>query len=569
MQLRLPKTVRSIRRVQQIARVLTRHGFGHVVDRLHLRRYVPIPRWRPVPTTAAESEQASLGPRLARAFEELGPTFIKLGQLISSRPDVFPPDIVEAMIHLQDQVPPFDTAIAREIIAADLGRPVEACFEKFDETPFASGSIAQVYRATTRPRGGKPGQRVVVKVRRPDIEDVVRLDMVILRWFAELAERVIPEWLAYQPVTVVAEFERTIIREMDFINEAATVTRFAETYGYDPAFRIPVVHWELTGPAVLTLEELPGVSAQAFLNEPDPLVNRKLLAERLALAFVRQYFQTGTFHADPHPGNILITPPANMGLIDFGMTGRVDDEMLGYLVVGLLGAFNREAEVIVEALAEINALGDDTDRRQLRRGLLELIDKYYGLPLHRFDPQTLLYEITGLMRQHNVTLPREFVMLAKSLVGVGGICLQLDPDLDLLALVGPRLRGIVARRLTFKRLMRTAGVSGWHLANLLKNAPSQLRDVTRRIALGKWQVNIRHQNLDYLATEIDRSSNRLSFSVIIAAVIVGSSWILSAPGMVRLLDLELPLRAFGIIGYVVAGIMGMGLSISIWRSGRL
>jgi ubiquinone biosynthesis protein len=605
--IRLPRTVRSIRRVQQIARVLSRHGFGHIVDRLALRGYVPIPRFRPVPTTAAESEQASLGQRLARAFEELGPTFIKLGQLISSRPDVFPPDIVEAMIHLQDQVPPFDTATARKIIEADLGRPLEACFSHFDEVPFASGSIAQVYRATIRPRGGRDafsltphcsgaggqaageqdarpseagsatpgrkvhpaGQRVVVKVRRPEIEDVIRLDMTILRWLAELAERVIPEWINYQPVTVVEEFERTILREMDFINEGATVTRFAEAYGYDPAFRIPVVHWELSGPAVLTLEELPGVSVQALINNPDPLVNHKLLAERLALAFVRQYFQIGMFHADPHPGNLLITPPANIGLIDFGLTGRVDDEMLGYLVVGLVGAFNREAELIVEVLAEMNALGDDTDRRQLRRGLLELIDKYYGLPLHRFNPQTMLYEITGLMRQHNVTLPREFVMLAKSLVGVGGICLQLDPDLDLLALVGPRLRGIMARRLTPRRLLRSTGLAGWHLTNLLKSAPGQLRDVARRLALGKWQVNIRHQNLDHLATEIDRSSNRLSFAMIIAAVIVGSSMILSTPGTVKFADLELPLRVFGIVGYIVAGLMGMGLAVSIWRSGRL
>ena len=344
--IRLPRTVRSIRRVQQIARVLSRHGFGHIVDRLALRGYVPIPRFRPVPTTAAESEQASLGQRLARAFEELGPTFIKLGQLISSRPDVFPPDIVEAMIHLQDQVPPFDTATARKIIEADLGRPLEACFSHFDEVPFASGSIAQVYRATIRPRGGRDafsltphcsgaggqaageqdarpseagsatpgrkvhpaGQRVVVKVRRPEIEDVIRLDMTILRWLAELAERVIPEWINYQPVTVVEEFERTILREMDFINEGATVTRFAEAYGYDPAFRIPVVHWELSGPAVLTLEELPGVSVQALINNPDPLVNHKLLAERLALAFVRQYFQIGMFHADPHPGNFVFAP---------------------------------------------------------------------------------------------------------------------------------------------------------------------------------------------------------------------------------------------------------------------
>lgn len=567
MHLRLPRTVRSIRRVQHIARVLSRHGLGHIVDRLHLARYVPLRGWRGAAVGSADMERFTLGQRLARAFEELGPTFIKLGQMISTRPDVFPGEIVEAMIKLQDHVPPFDTAVARQIIAGDLGRPIEGSFDLFEDAPFASGSIAQVYRATTRPTGGKPGQRVVVKVRRPDIDELVRLDMTILRWLADLTERLIPESSTYQPMAVVQEFERTMLREMDFINEAATISRFAEAYGYDENFRIPVVHWELTGPAVLTLEELPGVSAQRLLAAPDPRLDRKALAERLARAFVRQFFEIGMFHADPHPGNVLITPPATVGLIDFGLTGQIDDDMLGALVVALLGAFNRESEVVVEVLAEMNALADETDRRQLRRAFLELIDKYYGLPLHRFHPQTLFYEITSLVRQHHVTLPREFVLFGKAMVGVGGICLQLDPELDLLALVRPKLRGIMARRLAPTRLAKAATISGWHLINILKAAPGQLRDISRRLARGKWQVNIRHQNLDYLANEIDRASNRLSFAVIIGAIIVGSSWIISTSSAATFLGIRLP--AYGIVGYVVAGIMGLALVVSILRSGKL
>ncbi|GMV97102.1 MAG: AarF/ABC1/UbiB kinase family protein [Phycisphaerae bacterium] len=566
--LRLPRTVRSIQRVQHIARVLTRHGLGHLVDRLPLSRFVPMPRLRRKPEEAtADLSHASLGQRLVRAFEELGTTFIKLGQMISTRPDVFPADIVDAMVKLQDHVPPFDTAVARRIIASNLGREVDACFSEFAAEPFASGSIAQVYRAATRPDPGRPAEKVVVKVRRPDIDEVIRLDMGILRWLADVAERLIPEWAVYQPRAVVEEFERTLIRELDFVNEAATISRFAETFGYDPAFRVPRVHWELSGPAVLTLEELPGVSAQVMLAQDDGQINRKVLADRLAKAFVRQFFEIGMFHADPHPGNLLITPPANVGLIDFGLTGQIDDDMLGYLVVALLGAFNREAEVIVEVLAEMNALGDDTDRRQLRRAFLELIDKYYGLPLYRFDPQTLFYEITGLVQQQHVSLPREFVLLGKSLVGVGGVCLQLDPQMDLLELVKPKLKGILARRMTPQRLIKAASISGWHLFHILKSAPGQIRDVSRRLARGKWQVNIRHQNLDYLATEMDRASNRLSFAVVIGAIIVGSSWIISAPSTSTFLGVRLPV--FGIVGYLVAGVMGLTLVVSILRSGKL
>jgi len=566
---RLPRTVRSIRRVQTIARVLTHHGFGHLVDKLHLERFVPVPkRWRRAIGPSIEHETGSaVGRRLARVCEELGPTFVKLGQMISSRPDVVPADIIAELAKLQDRVPPFDTAEARRIIEAELGAPVHECFATFEDRPFASGSIAQVYHATVREADGAMGQRVVVKVKRPGVEDVVRLDMTILRWIADMAEHLIPELSAYRPGMIVDEFERTIFREMDFINEAATVLRFAEAYSDGSVLRIPAVHWELTGPTVLTLEEVGGISVQSLMREPDPRFDRRQLAERLARAFMRQFFEVGLFHADPHPGNLLIEPPASIGLIDFGLTGQLDDEMLGYLVVGLIGAFNKEPEMIVEVLAEMNALGDGTDRRQLRREFLELIEKYYGLPLHRFDMQTLFYEVTGLVRRNDVTLPREFVLFGKSLVAIGGICLQLDPQLDLLELARPRLSVLIADRLAPARILKAAAISGWHLLNVLKNAPGQLRDVSRRIARGNWQVHIRHQNLDYLANEIDRASNRLGFAVVIGAVIIGSSWVLGSESAFSFLGIPLPV--FGVAGYLIAGVMGLWLVIAILRSGKL
>ncbi len=571
MNLRLPRTVRSIRRVQTIARVLTHHGFGHLVDVFHLDRYAPLPkRWRRRPPSALSPDaEASLGRRLVRVCEELGPTFIKFGQLMSTRPDLLPADIVAELVHLQDDVPPFDTAEARRIIASDLGAPVEASFATFDAAPFASGSIAQVYHATTPAADGEPSRRVVVKVRRPDIEEVVRLDMNILRWLAELSERLLPELSIYQPRTIVDEFETTMLREMDFINEAATVGRFADAFETSEGLRVPRVHWELTGPRVLTLEELPGVSAQKLLGRETPGIDRKLLAERIAGGFVKQFFEIGLFHADPHPGNLLIEPPATVGLIDFGLTGRFDDAMLGHLVIALTAAFNREAEVIVEVLADMNALGEATDRGQLRRELLQLVDKYYGLPLHRFDLQNLFYEVTSLLRRNDVKLPREFVLFGKAIVTVGGICLQLDPHMDLLVLVKPQLRRLIGERLSPGRLAKSATISAWHVFNILKNAPSQVRDISRRLARGQWQVNIKHQNLETLATEIDHASNRLAFAVIIASVIVGSSWVLSTNSSLKFFGLIIPLPVLGVIGYLVAGVMGLGLVIAIWRSGKL
>jgi ubiquinone biosynthesis protein len=318
---------------------------------------------------------------------------------------------------------------------------------------------------------------------------------------------------------------------------------------------------------VLTLEEITGISMRNLLGREQPGYDRRELAHRLAEGFLCQYFELGMFHADPHPGNLLVEPPASIGLIDFGLTGRLDDILLSHLVVGLLGAINKEPEVIVGVLADMDALGERTDRQQLRRGFLELIEKYYGLPLHRFDMQTLFYEITDLVRRHDVTLPREFVLFGKSLVGIGGICLQLDPQMDLLGLVKPRLRTIIAQRLKPARMFKAATITGWHLLNLFRNTPGYLRDISRRLAQGKWQVNIRHQNLDYLASEMDRASNRLSFAVIIAAIIMGSSWVLTAGSEVVFFGI--PLWAVGVVGYLVAGVMGLWLVVSIVRSGKL
>ncbi|NLX13716.1 MAG: AarF/ABC1/UbiB kinase family protein [Phycisphaerales bacterium] len=564
----MPRTVRSIQRVQTIARVLSHHGFGFLVQNLHLDRYVPLPkRWRRLPAKPAADPEQALGRRLVQVCKELGPTFIKLGQMLSTRPDLIPPDIIKELITLQDQVPPFDTAVARRMIAADLGITVEEGYASFESRPFASGSIAQVYRATIKDVGEQSARRVVVKVKRPDIEDVVRLDMTILRWIAELAERMMPDAIPFQPRMIVDEFEAKLLREMDFINEAATISHFSEAYGPDPYFRAPQVYWELTGPGVLTLEEIEGTSMQKILATDDPSIDRPLLARRLMQAFIRQFFEIGLFHADPHPGNLLIEAPARIGIIDFGLTGRIDDVLLGHLVIALAGALNREPEVIVEVLADMNALGEATDRAQLRREFMEAIEKYYGLPLERFDMQAMYYEVNNLIRRNDVTLPREFVLFGKALICIGGISLQLDPKLDLVALVKPKLRTLIMERLTPARMAKSALISGWHMINILKSAPGLLRDISRRMARGKWQVNIRHQNLDYLANEIDRASNRLGFSVIIGAVIVGSSWVVSSGNNTPVFGL--PIQALGMIGYLVAGIMGIWLLIAFLRSGRL
>ncbi|HUW82977.1 MAG TPA: AarF/ABC1/UbiB kinase family protein [Phycisphaerae bacterium] len=563
----LPRTVRTMKRLRVIAGVLTRHGFGHLVERLHLRRYVPFGRRlvgdaeRLEPSTPT----ASIGHRFVLVCEELGPTFVKLGQMLSARPDLLPAEMVHQLQRLQDQVAPFDPEAARQIVATELGAPVEDLFQQFEPAPFASGSIAQAHRAVAR-----DGRNVVVKVKRPGIDATIQLDIHIMRWLAAAIERNIPELRVYRPEGIVEEFERTIQRELDFINEASATARFGKALADQPKARVPAVRWELTSPSVLTLEWIKGVRLEDALADRDGQIDRTAVAQNLADLFLTQYFELGMFHADPHPGNLLIAPPDTVGLLDFGIVGLVDDDLASSLAFVLLAIVNREIEILIDVLADLGALADQTDRRLLRRELREWLDKYYGLPLKRLVLKTIFIELTDLLRRHDVRLPRDFVLLGKSLVTVGGVIQQLDPNLNLFALIQPMVRKMIADRFAPPRLLRAAGISGWHLVSIFRNAPRQVRDILRRVSRGPMQINIRHENLDHLASEIDRAGNRLAIAVVIAATIIGSSMLVSVEPAADIAVLGIvSLRVFGFFGYFVAFVLGLWLVYGVWRSGKL
>jgi len=562
MPFRLVRNVRTLQRLRTIAQVLTKHGFGHLVERVELVRFVPL--WlRPHARKTTEAQEGTrLGERLAEVCNELGPSFIKLGQMLSTRPDLLPPDLIDDLKKLQDQVEPFASEDARNIILEDLGEPPSNAFASFESAPFASGSIAQVYNAITN-----DGQAVVVKVRRPSIDSVIRNDMHILTTLAEAAERYVPELASYHPMQIVDEFNRSITRELDFVNEASATARFRAKFEDDQNLCVPEVRWDLTGSQVLTLQKLEGVNVNQVLEDQAPEIDRRQLAENIAAVFLKQYFDIGMFHADPHPGNMLISPPAKLGLIDFGMIGQVSEEMMTQLMVALLGAVNRQIDWVVDVLAELGNIGPNADIQELKRDMQQLLDKYYGLPLKRLDLPTIAIEITDVVRRNDVTLPRDFVLLAKSLAMSAGTVLQLDPDLNLVELLQPRLKGLVLKRFSAQKLLKTAAISGWHILNILKNAPAQMRTAIRHLTRGEWQVNIQHQNLDRLARELDRASNRVAFAMIISSTIIGSSMMLASNAQEKIFGIDL--QWFGIAGYVFAGLMGLWLIWAIFRSGRL
>ncbi|MHC4091690.1 MAG: ABC1 kinase family protein [Planctomycetota bacterium] len=559
--LRLVKSVRSLQRLRRIVTVLSQQGFGHLVDRMNLRRFVPVPRWgRTRPSEPVDA--MTIGQRLVAVCNELGPTFIKLGQVVTTRPDLVPEHVLDDLKTLQDQVAPFETPTALSVIRDELGAPVEELFRTFDEKPMASGSIGQVYRAVTA-----DGADVVVKVKRPEIEEPIRLDLFLLKQLAEAMESLVPETRIYRPRMLVDEFEQALLRELDFTHEASSTTRVQLAFADDPYIRIPKTRWDLSGPGVLTLEVVAGENIDAVFGAEDRRYDRRLLASRLANLYIKQFFEVGTFHADPHPGNILVVPPARIGLIDFGQIGMVTDELAAKMVALLVAAVYRETDFMVGILSDLNALGPETDARNLARDLRVLVHKYYGLPLKRIDLVTVLHEASAVMRAHDVAIPRDLVLVLKTLSTVMGIVLQLDPEFDALAMFRPRLKELIRQQVSPGRLARSAGVIAWNLLGLLRDTPQQLRSALRSLSRGQWQLNVRHERLDELMSELDRSSNRLSFSVVIAATIVGSSVVVTASPEMAILGV--PLQWFGVIGYLFAGVLGIGLLWAIFRSGRL
>lgn len=557
------RSVRNLNRLRRVAAVLTQHGFGHVVTQMNLARFVPVWMLRRRGAAGASGDAApTLGRRLAQVCTDLGPTFVKLGQMLTTRPDLVPADIRRDLCRLQDDVPPFDTPTAMAIVAESLGRPVSACYASLDGTPIACGSIGQVYRA--RSHGGRA---LVVKVRRPGVERIVERDMALLRWLAVSLESVLPELRMYHPTMLVDEFEQVLTREMDFIHEASVTARLGDALRAVPGVRAPHVFWDLCTDRVLTMGAVSGTSLETVVSRGDASVDGPLVARRLADAYMHQVFNVGLFHADPHPGNILIDPPGEVCLIDFGQAGRISSDTMTQLVVLTYAAASRELEVVIDVLGDLGALGPDANRRDLHGALAPLMEKYHGLPMKRLDLGTLVAEFSDVVRRHDVVLPREIVVLLKALGMVGGVVTRLDPELDMLALLRPRLKETMLARVSPGHLARAATLTGWNLVGILRHAPGQVREALRRLSAGAWQLNVRHENIDRLIRELDRSSNRMAFAIVIAAIIVGSSVVVSAGSDAEIFDIKV--QYVGVVGYVVAGVLGLGLSWAIFRSGRL
>jgi len=559
--LRINRNIRSLKRYRDILGILIKYGFGHFVEQLNINYYLELGRRIVTLGTAPRDiERLSQPERLRLAIEELGPTFIKLGQLLSTRPDIIPREYIEEFRKLQDKIPAVPFAEISQQFEREFGQPIRDVFATIDESPLAAASIAQVHRAQL-----VEGDEVVVKICRPGIERVIETDLDILTGLAVLIERHIPSMEHYSPVQLVKEFRRTIHREMDFTREGHTTDRFAANFSDDLGIRIPKVFWEWSGERVLTLEYIKGtkVSDLDILSSKD--LNLKDIARRGADFFLRQVLEFGLFHGDPHPGNFFIHDDGGICLLDFGMVGRLDDEIKNQLVELLLGVLERDVDRIITQLLYSGELSDESNMRALRRDLGEFLADYYELPLQEIRVGALLSDFVEILNTYRIRFPADLMLLAKALVTIEGIGRQLDPDFNMIANLRPFMERLIRQRLSPPNMAKQLGLLANSYANLARTLPRDLKEFLNRLNRNKIKIDLEHRGLERLISDLDKSSNRISFSLIIAALIVGSSLVMQTNKGPQLFGFP----ALGILGYSFAAFLGLWLAIAILRSGRL
>lgn len=555
----ITRNIRTFRRYRHIVGVLIKYGFGYILEYLNLAHFVARSR-RIFRRDEARISQLSTAERMRLVLEELGPTFVKLGQLLSTRPDILPPGFIAEFSKLQDRVPSFSFDEVREQVSLQLGGRLEDFYSTFAEEPIAAASIAQVHRASLL-----TGEDVVVKVRRPGVVELVETDIDVLMGLALLAERHLPKSDIYDPVGLVKEFARTIRREMDFAREGHTIEKFRNNFSGDPTLYFPKVYWQATSKGVLTMEYIGGVKVTDLRGLERAGNDRKLVARLGADAFLKQVLDHGFFHGDPHPGNVQILPGNVICLLDYGMVGRLDPQLKQFLTDVLLAIVKRDVDEVINLLIYSGEIGDTLNTKALKRDLSSFIDSYYEIPLREIVVGRMLLEFIEIITTYHIRFPPDLMLLAKALVNIEGMGRTLDPDFDMIEHLRPFMEKAVRERISPRHVGKELGGIVMSYLNLTKNLPRDIKEILNRINRDKFKIDLEHRGLDRFINELDRSINRLSSSLILTALIVGSSIIIQADRGPFILGVPM----LALFGYSVAAFLGLWVVVAILRSGRL
>jgi len=574
---------RDLGRLHDLAGILIRYGFGDLVRRIGLadalERAGQALHWR------AAADLARLEPpvRVRRALEEMGPTFVKLGQLLSTRVDLFDPEWIAEFSKLQDSAPVLAYAEIRQQLTEDLGGAPEEVFATFDPIPLAAASIAQVHRARLH-----DGVEVAVKVRRPGIRPIIEADLRWLARLAELAGAEIPEFKRYRPEAFVRQFAQSLRRELDFAVECRNAERIRENFARfsdpvslkcepknetvpavpfepstaPPIIVIPRVYWQWTGERVCVQEFVDGIPGSDLGAVDRAGLDRNILARRGTRAVLKMIFEDGYFHADPHPGNLFYLPGDRIAFIDFGMVGQLSEARREQLSRLLLGLMRREAEGVVDVLLDWS--GDSVvNEADLTQEMQGFIDQYYSNTLREFRLSAALTDFVNLLRAHWLVLPADLALLIKAFISLEGMGRELDADFDMVREMTPMIEKFISGGYLPGAVIERGGETVRDLLALASELPQDLTRQIRAARRGKLSIHVDVAHLERVAVQIDSAANRLAMSIVVAALIAGSSIVMTVPGNSALLGPSF-LAALGFVGALIGSLL---LLLSIWKSG--
>lgn len=562
MALRMPlrQSYQDLVRLRHIAQVLIRNGLGFVLDRFGLSRLLaPLGKKR---EGAQPVERASIPARVRKTLEDLGPTYVKLGQLMSTRPDILPPDFIAELAKLLDSVPPFPAALARRRIEEELGQPIEALYATFDSTPVASASIGQVHYATLH-----SGERVVVKVQRPNIRRTIGSDLGLLLRQARFLESRSALARNYQLVELIDEFGQALQDELDYMREGRNAERLAQALADDERVAIPKVYWDLTTSQVITLEDVRGPKLTELAELQRQGYDLASISEVIADIYFQQIFRDGVFHADPHPANIILKEN-KVSLVDFGLVGFISSEMKADLRDLFVAVISQDAPEIAQAVLRLGAVGSSNDERALEKDIRRFLHRYYGATLESVSIGEFLKEIMEIAFAHRIRLPADLALLARTLIVLEGVALNLNPAFNFVEFAKPYLTGMMREQFSPRRWGAESVRALRSLRRLGNSLPRRATTLLDQLEDGEFTLHFELSRLDRVMLKLDSIANRLAFSVIVAALIIGSALIIRAGGdavvwRIPLVNWNLPVAQ---ITFVFAGIIGAWLLLSIIRA---
>ncbi len=551
-------TARDLGRLKEILGVMVRHGFGDTVRRLgladRLERAGQALHW----PHAAELARVEPPAQVRMALEELGPTFVKFGQILAGRADLFGPEWIAEFEKLHSQVPALPIDLLRPQLREDLGGEPEDVFAAFDTTPLAAASIAQVHRARLH-----DGTEVVVKIRRPGIADTIDADLRLLQRLAALAEAELPALKPYHPQALVREFARSLRREVDLASECRQAERIAANLAELPYIVVARAHWAHTGERTNVqdfIDGVPGHHLQALT--PAAGFDRALLARRGTQAMLKMILEDGLFHADPHPGNVFYLPGNRIAFIDFGMVGRLSERRRDDLLHLLLGLVQNQPQAVVEVLMDWTSDGPGVNAGQLETEIEAFVDQYHGVPLAQLSLGQMLADVSAILREHHLGLPSDLALLIKAFISLEGMGRNLDPGFHMATEALPFLRQMAKDRYQPQAVASRAWRTLRRALSTAEQLPDDIARLLRNARRGKLQVGIELAHLKRVGDQIDRSANRLAMALVIAALIIGSSIVMTVKGGPTLFGLP----AFGFLGFMGAVVCGLWLVRAIWRS---